>query len=198
MVLGGRRSGIYYWGDDRGGIPGPSAVPANDAADGTGWTDAEDRRRFTMRRFFVGVALYTLAAVTPLAAWGGDREIAEQIYSKLKGQQAAGVLQGFTLDLGVNEGEVVLKGQVSNDAQRQTVLATARSVEGVTDVVDEIAVGAAVTPAKPKPVKIEPMIAQGPATPGFSLSKALREQAIPQAREVAESKIVPAGATETS
>ncbi|XZE51397.1 BON domain-containing protein [Planctomycetaceae bacterium SH139] len=151
-----------------------------------------------MRRFFVGVALYTLAAVTPLAAWGGDREIAEQIYSKLKGQQAAGVLQGFTLDLGVNEGEVVLKGRVSNDAQRQTVLATARSVEGVTGVVDEIAVTAAETPAKPKPVTIQPMIAQGPAATGFSLSKALQEQAIPQAREVAESTIAPVSATETT
>lgn len=151
-----------------------------------------------MRRFFVGVALYTLAAVTPLAAWGGDREIAEQIYSKLKGQQAAGVLQGFTLDLGVNEGEVVLKGRVSSDAQRQTVLATARSVEGVTGVVDEIAVTAAEAPAKPKPVKIEPMIAQGPAATGFSLSKALQDQAIPQAREVAESTIAPVSATETT
>lgn len=105
-----------------------------------------------MRRFFVGVALYTLAAVTPLAAWGGDREIAEQIFLKLKEQQASGVLQGFTLDLGVNEGQVVLKGQVSTESQRDAVLAVANDTEGVSSVIDEISI---VPVAKPAPVKIE-------------------------------------------
>lgn len=132
-----------------------------------------------MRRFFVGVALYTLAAVTPLAAWGGDREIAEEIYSNLKGQQSAGVLQGFTLDLGVVEGRVVFKGQVSSEAQRDAVLNAAADIDGVTEVVDEIVV---VQAAKPTPVKIdeETGAIQGP----FSLSQALVDQA-PKAEPVA-------------
>ncbi len=132
-----------------------------------------------MRRFFVGVALYTLAAVTPLAAWGGDREIAEEIYSNLKGQQSAGVLQGFTLDLGVVEGRVVFKGQVSSETQRDAVLKSAADIEGVTEVVDEIVV---VQAAKPTPVKIdaETGAVQGP----FSLSQALVDQA-PKAEPVA-------------
>jgi osmotically-inducible protein OsmY len=148
-----------------------------------------------MRRFFVGVALYTLAAVTPLAAWGGDREIAEEIFSKLKGQQAAGVLQGFSLDLGVTDGQVVLKGSVADEAQHQTVLEAARSVEGVTGVVDEVTIQGAT--AKPKPVKIEPVGGSGPAS--FELSKALQEQTPlkrGQQDEAADTSMVrPAGAT---
>lgn len=140
-----------------------------------------------MRRFFVGVALYTLAAVTPLAAWGGDREIAEEIYSNLKGQQSAGVLQGFTLDLGVVEGRVVFKGQVSSEAQREAVLKAAKDIEGVSEVVDEIVV---VQATKPTPVKIdaETGAVQGP----FSLSQALVDQA-PKADPV-----MLAGATDES
>ena len=138
-----------------------------------------------MRRFFVGVALYTLAAVTPLAAWGGDREIAEQIYSKLKSQQASGVLQGFTLDMDVSDGRVLLKGHVSSDTQRQAVLDSANSVTGVAEVVDQISVAKSdaesVSPAKPKPVTLENNVtsarAAAPKLPVFSLSKALSEQA---------------------
>lgn len=179
------------------GTPARPPFPQCNAADGTGLTDAEDRRRVTMRRFFVGVALYTLAAVTPLAAWGGDREIAEQIYSKLKGQQAAGVLQGFTLDMDVTGGKVLLKGHVSSDAQRTAVLAAANSVEGVKEVVDQITIG---TAAKPAPVKLDPVTGTtSTATSGngaFSLSKALAEQA-PKKGPAAEEFVVPVGATET-
>lgn len=145
-----------------------------------------------MRRFFVGVALYTLAAVTPLAAWGGDREIAEQIFTKLKGQQTAGVLQGFTLDLGVNEGRVVLKGQVSTPEQHAAVLAAAKQVEGVVDVVDQISVGQV---AKPAPVKIDEV--SGNTSDGFSLSQALVEQAPARGADFsAPSMVRPVAATD--
>lgn len=153
-----------------------------------------------MRRFFVGVALFTLAAVTPLAAWGGDREIAEQIITKLKGQQAAGVLQGFTLDLDVSDGRVLLKGRVSTAAQRDAVLSAADGVEGVSKVVDQLAVGTAATePAAaelPTPVRLDPESGAAEKaethTAGFSLSKALAAQAPGKQ----DSFVQPAGATE--
>jgi osmotically-inducible protein OsmY len=158
-----------------------------------------------MRRFFVGVALFTLAAVTPLAAWGGDREIAEQIYSKLKGQQSAGVLQGFTLDMDVTAGRVLLKGHVSSDAQRTAVLAAANSVDGVSEVVDQISVGnasPATSPAKPTPVKVDAVGAEAikPATQSgaFSLSKALTEQAPSKSNGDNGQFVMPAGATEST
>lgn len=157
-----------------------------------------------MRRFFVGVALFTLAAVTPLAAWGGDREIAEQIYAKLQGQKEAGVLQGFDLGLDVKEGRVLLKGHVSSAAQKTAVMAAAKDVEGVTDVVDQISVLAAgaAPSAKPTPVKVDVETGQvavpSNAAQGFSLGQALIEQsplAAPKAAQV-DSMVRPAGSTE--
>ncbi|WP_164101340.1 BON domain-containing protein [Candidatus Laterigemmans baculatus] len=155
-----------------------------------------------MRRFFVGVALFTLAAVTPLAAWGGDREIAEHIISELKEQQNAGVLQGFTLDLDVSNGRVLLKGQVSTKAQRDAVLAAAEGIEGVSDVVDQITVGApsadSTAPAKPEPVRVDPVSGVAEVATDkkvaseFSLSKALSQRpAAPR-----DTLVQPAAATE--
>lgn len=155
-----------------------------------------------MRRFFVGVALFTLAAVTPLAAWGGDREIAEHIISELKGQQSAGVLQGFTLDLDVSNGRVLLKGHVSTAAQRDAVLAAADGVEGVSSVVDQITIGTAApeptAPAKPSPVRVDPVSGVAEVVDSeaslFSLSKALSERPV-GSRDMF---VQPAGATEST
>lgn len=155
-----------------------------------------------MRRFFVGVALFTLAAVTPLAAWGGDREIAEHIITELKEQQSAGVLQGFTLDLDVSNGRVLLKGHVSTAAQRDAVLAAAEGIEGVSNVVDQIVVGTAApepaAPAKPTPVRVDPEsgvaeVAEEKESE-FSLSKALSKS--PTAGR--DTFVQPAAATEST
>jgi osmotically-inducible protein OsmY len=156
-----------------------------------------------MRRFFVGMALFTLAAVTPLAAWGGDREIAEQIYAKLQGQKNAGVLQGFDLGLDVKEGRVLLKGHVSSASQKTAVLAAAKAVDGVSEVVDQIRVGegdVAQAPAKPTPVKVDPVTAEvakaGTQAEGFSLSKALVEQSPAERAAAIDTMVRPAGTTE--
>lgn len=159
-----------------------------------------------MRRFFVGLALFTLAAVTPLAAWGGDREIAEQIYAKLQGQKNAGVLQGFDLGLDVKEGRVLLKGHVSSVDQKKAVLAAANEVEGVSEVVDQVSVvaGGAKAPSKPTPVKVDvetgAVAKAATSTGGFSLDQALIEQsplAQPAAAAAkADNMVRPAGTTE--
>ena len=160
-----------------------------------------------MRRFFVGVALFTLAAVTPLAAWGGDREIAEQIFGKLQTQKSAGVLQGFDLGMDVKEGRVLLKGHVSTASQKSAVLAAANEVDGVTEIVDQIRVGEAAqaAPSMPTPVKIDAQtgaVASADANKGaFSLGQALIEAAprgattAPEAGKY-DSMVRPAGTTE--
>jgi osmotically-inducible protein OsmY len=160
-----------------------------------------------MRRFFVGVALFTLAAVTPLAAWGGDREIAEQIFAKLQTQKSAGVLQGFDLGMDVKEGRVLLKGHVSTASQKAAVLAAANEVDGVTEIVDQIRVGEAAqaAPSMPVPVKIDAQtgaVANAEANKGaFSLGQALIAAAPRGATTAPEavkydSMVRPAGTTE--
>lgn len=93
-----------------------------------------------MRRFFLAATILSIVASGPLQALGGDREIAEQIIQKLKVQRDAGSLKGFTLDLKVDKGVVLLRGSVREAAQKQDVLAVAKGIEGITGVVDEIQV----------------------------------------------------------
>ena len=122
-----------------------------------------------MRRFFFAVALSTIAAAGPMQAWGGDREIAEQIIKRLKVQRDAGSLKGFTLDLKVEEGVVLFRGKVSNPDQKQAVLSATGGLDGVRKVVDEIAVMAASPAADAAPastaVSTAPKASQ-PATAG--------------------------------
>ena len=195
FTIGGESTGA--------GSPARLPFPQSMRRAESGWTDAEDRRRVTMRRFFVGVALFTLAAVTPLAAWGGDREIAEQIYAKLQGQQSAGVLQGFDLGLDVKEGRVLLNGHVSSEEQKQAVLAVANGVEGVSEVVDQIRVMSekSTAAAKPTPVKVDVAtgsVATTGSNSGFSLDKALIEQSplVKAGQRPVDGMVRPAGSTE--
>jgi osmotically-inducible protein OsmY len=91
-----------------------------------------------MRRFFVGMALLSMTAATPMIAWGGDREIKEQLVTTLNDYKARGELKGHKFDLKINEGVVVLTGRVRDAAQHDLVLEAARSVAGVRDVIDQL------------------------------------------------------------
>lgn len=64
-----------------------------------------------MRRFFVTLALIA-TVLAPFGASANDRQIAEQIVRSLKQRKAAGELQGFNIDLQVDNGAVWLKGYV--------------------------------------------------------------------------------------
>jgi len=123
-----------------------------------------------MRRFFLAAAILSIVATGPLQAHAGDREIAEQIIQKLKVQRDAGSLKGFTLDLKVDKGVVLLRGSVQEAAQKQNVLAVAKDIEGIVNVVDEITVAPVVKPAetiaKTEPAKVirpQATIAAAPA-----------------------------------
>lgn len=100
-----------------------------------------------MRRFFLAATILSIVAGGPLQALAGDREIAEQIIQKLKVQRDAGALKDFTLDLKVDKGVVLMRGNVREAAQKENVLAAAKGIDGIANVVDEISVGTAQTAA---------------------------------------------------
>ncbi|MGB0599004.1 MAG: BON domain-containing protein [Rubripirellula sp.] len=93
-----------------------------------------------MRRKYFGLAIAAFATLGPLQAWGGDREIAEQIISRLEVNRDSGALKDFTLDMKVDAGVVLFQGSVSESSQRDLVLKAAEGIEGVTKVVDEVSI----------------------------------------------------------
>ncbi|TWU56232.1 BON domain-containing protein [Rubripirellula reticaptiva] len=96
-----------------------------------------------MRRKYFGLAIAALATLGPMQAWGGDREIAEQIISRLKTNRDSGALKDFTLDMKVDDGVVLFRGSVSKAAQKDLVLDAADGIEGIAKIVDEVSVIAA-------------------------------------------------------
>jgi osmotically-inducible protein OsmY len=93
-----------------------------------------------MRRKYFGLAIAAIATFGPMQAWGGDREIAEQIIKRLKSNRDSGALKDFTLDMKVDSGVVLFRGSVAKDAQKQLVLETAKGIDGITKVTDEVKV----------------------------------------------------------
>jgi osmotically-inducible protein OsmY len=108
----------------------------------------KNRRRVSMRRFFLGMAIASLTAGAPLTAFGGDREIADAIVSTLKQKQTDGTLKGFDIDLSVEDGKVIIGGSVANQAQLDSVLQAASVTPGVT-LVENRATVRETTPSAP-------------------------------------------------
>jgi osmotically-inducible protein OsmY len=176
-----------------------------------------------MRRYFLAATILSIVAGGPLQALAGDREIAEQIIQKLKIQRDAGSLKDFTLDLKVDQGVVLMRGSVREEAQKASVLAVAKDIQGIANVVDEITVTSAAKPAAGTATVIKPKAAiavapvQAPAaSENFSFKQALAAappvaapvvkpatpmQAVTQASKPAAwqpSSVEMAGATESS
>jgi osmotically-inducible protein OsmY len=95
-----------------------------------------------MRRKYFGLAIAAIATLGPMQAFGGDREIAEQIIQRLKQNRDSGALEDFTLDLKVDKGVVLFRGNVSEQAQKDLVLQAAGQIDGITNIVDEVSVTA--------------------------------------------------------
>lgn len=70
----------------------------------------------------------------------GDQQIASVLVGKLSEMQQMGVLQGCSLDLHVEDGSVVLEGQVASKQQQTAILEVARRIRGVRQVVNGIRV----------------------------------------------------------
>ncbi len=103
-----------------------------------------------MRRKYFGLAIAALATLGPMQAWGGDREIAEQIIKRLKTNRDAGILKDFTLDMKVDDGVVLFRGSVSKAAQKDLVLNAADGIDGIAKIVDEVSIIAAEVAASSK------------------------------------------------
>ena len=152
-----------------------------------------------MRRKYFGLAIAALAALGPSQVWGGDREIAEEIIKRLKSNRDSGTLKDFTLDMKVDQGVVAFRGNVTEESQRQIVLDTAKGIEGVANVLDQVKVKtvekAAAEEATQEVAETQETAAQG--TSEFSFRKALLEQVSAEA-EVSEAKeaVMPASSKE--
>lgn len=116
-----------------------------------------------MRRKYFGLAIAAIATFGPMQAWGGDREIAEQIIKRLKSNRDSGALKEFTLDMKVDEGVVLFRGSVCKDAQKQLVLGTAKGIDGVTKVKDEVKIVTAAPMMAVKAPVAKPDLADLPA-----------------------------------
>jgi len=95
-----------------------------------------------MRRLVLGLAIAMMAAIVPAAAKANDDAIRQHITQMLRMEQQRGNLQGFHLDMRVDQGTVWYQGFVSTEEQKQLVLRTAQQAGkyGVRQVVDDIEV----------------------------------------------------------
>ncbi|WP_286763381.1 MULTISPECIES: BON domain-containing protein [Rhodopirellula] len=93
-----------------------------------------------MRRKYFGLAMAAIATLGPAQAFGGDREIAQQVMKRLKVSRDAGELKNFNLDMKVNDGVVLFRGTVDGSEQQDLVLAALKDVDGVVNVVNELEV----------------------------------------------------------
>lgn len=80
-----------------------------------------------------------------------DSAIVSGVITALTSAKEAGQLRGFGVDVKSQNGVVQLVGRASSEAQRNTIIALAEGVEGVTGVRQNISVPKA-APAMPKPV----------------------------------------------
>jgi osmotically-inducible protein OsmY len=153
-------------------------------SDGVGPSELGLQGGISMRRKYFGLAIAAFATLGPMQAWGGDREIAEQIIQRLKTNRDSGALKDFTLDMKVDQGVVIFRGDVSQQSQRDLVLKAAEGIDGVTQVVDEVKIttagGASVLEPQAADAAAEVVVAKvTPAQikPDFSLREALASQA---------------------
>ena len=145
-----------------------------------------------MRRILVSMAIIGLGMLMPAAASANeqiDKQIAQQVSSRFNQQKQAGKLKGFQIDMQVENGAVVLTGQVSTPEQRYLVLDIARRVRGVRQVVNGIKVRpaepsavanvATQTPAHVVPIANTPIpMAAAPAMPQSVMARPVPQQPI--------------------
>jgi len=117
-----------------------------------------------MRRYCLRLALLSLTAIAPIAVYGDDQQIAQQIVEKLQAEKKAGTLKAFSIDLQVDEGTVWLSGRVASEQQQARALDLARRVPGVKQVVNDLLVNA---PAA-KPAVVAKPAAPAPAPSFFA------------------------------
>ncbi len=102
-----------------------------------------------------------------------DQQLAKAVAEGLKSQKDRGLLNGFRVNLSVDQGTVWLEGDVANSQQESLVLDVARRVPGVKRVVNELAIRG---PAVPVVVASTQPVAENPSP---AIEEKLEEQAVP-------------------
>ena len=102
-----------------------------------------------MRTSLLGLVVMVAAVLAPLAAGADDTKITQKIVSKLQAHQKSGALKGFNVNVNVQDGEVWVKGEVSNESQKDLVLETTRRVPGVKIVVNNLTIDPSENAATP-------------------------------------------------
>ena len=111
-----------------------------------------------MRRLLLGLAIASIAALSPCWVHADDQQIAQQIVQQLRQQKAEGNLSGFGIDLEVDSGIVWLKGHVTSGEQQAMVLDIARNVSGVEQVVNDLQIQASTTEAEKPQARVRPAL----------------------------------------
>lgn len=93
-----------------------------------------------MQRKYFGIAIAAFATLVPATVWGGDKEIAKQIITRLNESRDSGQLKDFTLDMKVDKGVVLFRGNVGQDVHKKVVLNSADGIDGIAKIVDEVSV----------------------------------------------------------
>ncbi|MCA9192354.1 MAG: BON domain-containing protein [Planctomycetales bacterium] len=107
-----------------------------------------------------------------------DAAITDNIIVELQNSKTSGLLRGFELDVSTVNGDVWLRGQVSDQSQKDLVLDVARRTQGVSRVVDDISVvRQAVLPAST--LEMEPAIISPQPVP--QAVPEMAPQVVPQA-----------------
>ncbi len=154
-----------------------------------------------MRRLLTSLAIFGVGLLMPVTASADkqlDQQIAQQVSARISHQKQTGQLQGFQLDMQVDNGVVVLTGHVSTSEQRYQVLDIVRRIRGVLQVVNGIKVrsadeltesaDAAQVPASIVPLDNEPLPipASSPAMPQSVMARPVQPQPIAMASEQAQ------------
>ena len=148
-----------------------------------------------MRRFAFALAVVSLvtAANRCLAeSTAADQQIAQAIVETLREHQQAGRLKGFDIDLNVENGRVVLTGNVTSEEQHDLAIDAARYAPGVKMVVNDL---------KIKGESRQHPEQQKPATAGLlnGLRKAWAQPSSQQATaEPIEDAVPPAGTAQAT
>lgn len=134
--------------------PAPTAVAAPAAGSSRRTAQAEEAMFSSRPAQPVALAQAPAADAAPIAAsqasafaapvsdgpGPSDGELAQRIVAKFNRQRASGALQGFDVDLRVDQGTVWLSGRVTSPQQRNLVLDIARREQGVVQVVNDLTV----------------------------------------------------------
>ena len=94
-----------------------------------------------MRRFAFALAVVSLAMAANRClaeSTEADQQIAQAIVESLREHQQAGRLKGFDIDLNVENGRVVLTGNVTDEKQHNLAIDAARYAPGVKMVVNDL------------------------------------------------------------